>query len=112
MDRKEVGIITGGGNAFVWDKEGIRAIQETFSLNPDMLRNEQDAPEAPKEVKEAYIELLEAEILSVEGAEINFTPSYDETTSPTLSESIDAAFHAEGHHLTLTATFLNKEGLE
>lgn len=108
MARKD--IVTGEGNTFMWDKEGVRAIQETFSINPDMLRNTQDAPEAPKEVKEKLKEAFEKEIeertqgyIVAEGAELNTLPVFVD-----YKEDLEKTFHKEGRHLALTANTLGK----
>jgi hypothetical protein len=71
----------------MWDHEGIRPIQETFSINPQMLRHTREAADVPEEVKEQYIEVL--------GAELSKTPEFKDYSN-----------------LEKTASFLNKEGLE
>lgn len=109
MARKD--IVTGEGNAFVWDKEGVRAIQETFSINPQMLRHTQDAPEVPEEAKKEYIEVVGAEL-----ATVPVFVDYNETLDGIKAvqemyeprKDLEKEFHDRGEHLALTANTLGK----
>lgn len=55
-------------NQFNCSNEVVQAIQDTYSLKPDMLRNTREAADVPEEVKKRYIEAIGAE-LNKEGLE-------------------------------------------
>lgn len=70
------------GAWFEESNEALQAIQDTYSIKPDMLRNTREAADVPEEAKVQFKEVFEKEI------------------------------YERREHFLATASFLNKEGLE
>jgi hypothetical protein len=100
VGKMEKGII---GQGFEMSNEGLKAIQGVFELR--------------KPISEVCKDILEnSEWITVEGTEINVTPEFIDYSEGverrSLTEILEEQFHEEGRHFALTASFLNKEGIE